>query len=133
MLGAGRKLAPATLYYGCREQGKDDLYSAELADWEKAGAVTVRRVYSRTPEASAGQKYVQDAIWADRLDVKTSWANGARLYICGSKAVGDAVTEVALKMHMAKEKLEGREITEEEAKAWWNDLRNARYATDVFD
>ncbi|KAK8007446.1 kinase-like domain-containing protein [Apiospora arundinis] len=133
MLGAGRKLAPATLYYGCREPGRDDLYSEELAGWEKDGAVTVRRVYSRKPEQSGGCKYVQDAIWEDRLDVKTSWADGARLYICGSKAVGDAVTDVALKMHIAAQKKEGQDVTEEEAKVWWNELRNARYATDVFD
>ncbi|KAK6851876.1 cytochrome P450 [Apiospora arundinis] len=133
MLGAGRKLAPATLYYGCREPGRDDLYSEELAGWEKDGAVTVRRVYSRKPEQSGGCKYVQDAIWEDRLNVKTSWADGARLYICGSKAVGDAVTDVALKMHIAAQKKEGQDVTEEEAKVWWNELRNARYATDVFD
>lgn len=133
MLSAGRKLAPATLYYGCREPGKDDLYSDELSGWEKDGAVTVRRVYSRKPELSNDCKYVQHAIWEDRMDVKESWKAGARLYICGSKAVGDAVTDVALKMHIAAQKKEGQDITEEEAKVWWNELRNARYATDVFD
>lgn len=63
MIRSGRKLAPAVLYHGCREPGKDDVYSAEFTEWEKAGAVIIKRAFSRKPEESGGSKYVQDIVW----------------------------------------------------------------------
>ena len=134
MIAAGRKLAPAVLFYGCREPGKDDLYPEEFAKWEEAGAVKIFRVYSRKPELSQGRKHVQDALWEERHDYTPLWDEGARLYVCGSRAVGDAVTETALRLYTAGEKKKhGKDISEDEAKEWWEQLRNARYATDVFD
>jgi cytochrome P450/NADPH-cytochrome P450 reductase len=121
------------LYYGCREPGRDDLYSDELAQWEKIGAVTIKRAYSRTPGKSGGHKYVQDALWTDRKDIGELWENNAKLFVCGSKRVGAAVQEVAFRMKSADGKLKGKEYTEEEVQAWWAKLRNVRYATDVFD
>lgn len=134
MIAAGRKLAPAVLFYGCREPGKDDLYPEEFAKWEEAGAVKIFRVYSRKPELSQGRKHVQDALWEERHDYTPLWDQGARLYVCGSRAVGDAVTETALRLYTAGEKKKhDKDISEDEAKQWWEQLRNARYATDVFD
>lgn len=133
LIEAGRKVAPLLLYHGCREPGRDDLYSDELAEWEKIGAVTVKRTYSRTPERSEGNKYVQDALWADRKEIGELWANDAKLFVCGSKRVGEGVQEVAIRMRTAACKLAGTPITEEEVKEWWTALRNVRYATDVFD
>ncbi|KAH9885920.1 cytochrome P450 [Xylariomycetidae sp. FL2044] len=133
MLGAGRKLAPALLFFGCRAPGRDDLYADELAKWEKSGAVTVRRAYSRAPEQAGGAKYVQDALLAHSKEVVEVWDQGAKLFICGSRYVGEGVKEVAVKLHMKGQQKAGIECTEAEARAWWEDLRNARYATDVFD
>ncbi|KAH8655409.1 cytochrome P450 [Xylariales sp. PMI_506] len=133
LIEAGRKVAPLVLYYGCREPGRDDLYSDELAEWERIGAVSVRRAYSRTPEKSNGNKYVQDALWADRKEIGAMWDNDAKLFVCGSKRVGNAVQEVALRMRQAGAKLQGEELSEDGAKKWWEELRNVRYATDVFD
>jgi cytochrome P450 / NADPH-cytochrome P450 reductase len=133
LIEAGRKLAPLLLYYGCREPGRDDLYTDELARWEEMGAVTVKRAYSRAPERSGGNKYVQDALWADRCEIGELWKNNAKLFVCGSKKVGAAVQDVALRMRAASGKLEGKDITKEELKQWWDELRNVRYATDVFD
>lgn len=133
LIEAGRKIAPLVLYYGCREPGRDDLYSDELAEWEKIGAVTIKRAFSRTPEKSNGHKYVQDALWADRKEIAELWENNAKLFVCGSKRVGSAVQDVAYRMRSAGAKLKGQELTEEEIKDWWNELRNVRYATDVFD
>ncbi|KAK5007552.1 hypothetical protein LTR28_005140 [Elasticomyces elasticus] len=54
-IGAGRTLAPAVLFLGCRDPDKDELYRAELDKWEKMGAVDIKRAYSRKSEASNGE------------------------------------------------------------------------------
>jgi cytochrome P450 / NADPH-cytochrome P450 reductase len=133
MIAAGRKLAPAVLYHGCREPGKDDLFAEELQAWEKTGAVAVRRAYSRVPKQSGGNSYVQDVLWADRARLRRMWDNNAKLYICGSRQLGEGVQEVILRMieEWAKEK--GAGMDSKEVKEWWLGQRNVRYATDVFD
>ncbi|KAI1371571.1 bifunctional P-450:NADPH-P450 reductase [Hypoxylon crocopeplum] len=133
MIKSGRKLAPAVLYHGCREPRKDDLYASELCDWEETGAVTVKRAFSRTPEKSGGCKYVQDALWADRHHFLELWRNGAQLYICGSRQVGQEVETIAKKIQKEAAELDGKELSDEDAKKWWDELRNVRCATDVFD
>lgn len=133
MVAAGRQLAPALLFIGCREPGRDDLYADELAQWEKDGAVKVRRAYSRKPEAAGGCKYVQDALLAAEEEVMQLWRDGAKLYICGSRAVGEGVKNAIVELAKKEAKKEGREVTEDQAEKWWEGLRNTRYATDVFD
>ncbi|KAI1389181.1 cytochrome P450 [Hypoxylon trugodes] len=133
MVAAGRKLAPALLFIGSREPGRDDLYAEELAEWEKAGAISVRRAYSRKPEASNGNKYVQDALRAAGDEVTKLWSEGAKLYVCGSRAVGEGVKAAVVDLVKEVELTKGREVTEEQASKWWEGLRNTRYATDVFD
>ncbi|KAI0025084.1 cytochrome P450 [Xylariomycetidae sp. FL0641] len=131
LLGAGRRIAPAVLFFGCRHPDRDSLYAEELRRWEELGAVTVKRAYSRFTEGH--HRYVQDALRAHRDLLLEYWQNDARLYICGSRAVGEGVREVACQMHIEQQRQRGCECSEEEAGKWWEDLRNARYATDVFD
>ncbi|KAI1135806.1 cytochrome P450 [Hypoxylon sp. FL0543] len=133
MVAAGRTLAPAMLFVGCREPGRDDLYAEELAEWEKAGAVKVRRAYSRKPEAAGGCKYVQDALRAAEDEVMQLWRDGAKLYVCGSRAVGEGVKNVIVELAKKEALREGKEVTDDQAAKWWEGLRNTRYATDVFD
>ncbi|KAI2627622.1 bifunctional P-450:NADPH-P450 reductase [Hypoxylon sp. NC1633] len=133
MVRSGRKVAPAVLYHGCREPARDDLYADELSDWEAAGAVAVKRTFSRTPQKSGGYKYVQDALWADRHRFLELWSQGAQLYICGSRKVGQAVEKVAKSIQKEAAELKGERLSDEEAKKWWDGLRNVRCATDVFD
>lgn len=133
LIEAGRKIAPMKLYFGCREPGRDDLYPEELAQWEKIGAVSVKQAYSRTPDKSNGHKYVQDVMWDDRVEIAEMWKNNAKLFVCGSRKVGAAVEEVAVKLRIRGAELEGITLPEEEARQWWTELRNVRYATDVFD
>ena len=66
---AGKTLAPALLFFGCRGQD-DDLYRKELDDLENLGIVRVRRAYSKTLEAidAGGCKYVQDRVWAEKKE-----------------------------------------------------------------
>ncbi|KAK2016912.1 cytochrome P450 [Colletotrichum eremochloae] len=134
LLSNGRQLAPAILFFGCRDPLADDLYRDEFDKWEAAGAVKVYRAYSRKPDASGGCKYVQDRIWQEREMLYGLWDQGARVYVCGSNRVAEGVKDVLLRA--AKEKSEiddGKPMTNEELEEWFNGIRNERYATDVFD
>ncbi|KAI3332740.1 bifunctional P-450:NADPH-P450 reductase [Ustulina deusta] len=134
MIAAGRKLAPAILLIGCRAPGRDDLYADELTAWEAAGAVTVKRAYSRATDKSNGAKYVQDLIAAHKDEVVPLWEQNAKLYICGSRAIGEGIKTEVVKMVLNAKKESGEDdLTEESVTEWWEGLRNVRYATDVFD
>ena len=131
-VGAGRDLAPALLFLGCRDPDKDELYRQEFDKWEAMGAVKVVRAYSRKPVASNGCKYVQEQILAHKDDVLKLWDEGSKVYVCGSRALEAAVRDVSKKLHFERAKQKGTEVSEEDAEAWFETLRNARFATDVF-
>ncbi|GJN72481.1 hypothetical protein PLICBS_006554 [Purpureocillium lilacinum] len=131
MIGAGRKVAPALLFFGCRCPDKDDLYADELALWEELGAVEVRRAYSRAPEKSFGCKYVQHRLSHDRADVSKLWDRGAKIYVCGSRDMGKAVESVCI--DIVQHSSSSKDVTEKKTKAWFEKQRNERYVTDVFD
>ncbi|EQB55734.1 cytochrome P450 [Colletotrichum gloeosporioides Cg-14] len=134
LIGNGLPLAPAILFFGCRDPAADDLYREEFDRWEAAGVLTVYRAYSRKPEASDGCKYVQHRIWKEREMLYSLWDQGARVYVCGSNHVAEGVRDIVLKAaHEKSEKDDGKPMTEEEAEEWFNNIRNERYATDVFD
>lgn len=131
MIASGRKnLAPALLFFGCRSPDRDDLYREELDEWQKLGAVDVRRAYSRKPEESEGCKYVQDRMLKDREDLLEVWQKGAKVFVCGSSRVGEAVKEAILKMR--KESGQGSDDDEKD-REWFEGQRNIRYVTDIFD
>lgn len=130
---AGRKLAPALLFVGCRKPGQDDLHADELSAWASKGAVDLRYAYSRDPERSNGAKYVQDRFWADREDVLDFFRSGAKVFMCGSGKVADGVKDASVKMYMHANEKEGKPKTEEEAEKWFNAMRNERFMSDVFD
>ncbi|KAF5023611.1 hypothetical protein F66182_4313 [Fusarium sp. NRRL 66182] len=135
MLAAGRRLAPALFFFGCRNPEIDDIYSEEMGRWQDMGAVDMRRAYSRAADKSLGCKYVQDRIYHDRADVLELWDKGAKVFICGSRAIGKAVEDACIRLIMERSeaKNEGAAATEEEARAWFDKHRNERFATDVFD
>ncbi|KAJ4249793.1 hypothetical protein NW762_012135 [Fusarium torreyae] len=127
---SGRSLAPALLFFGCRSPDQDDLYHDEFDNWQKCGAVDVRRAYSRHGEAC---RYVQDRIWQDKEDFIELWEKGAKVYVCGSRVMADSVREVMIKVKIEMEKRSGVEIGLDEAEKWFDEQRNVRYAMDVFD
>lgn len=133
MLAAGRDLAPALIFFGCRDPDVDDLYALEFARWEKMGAVEVRRAYSRATDKSEGCKYVQDRLFHDRKDVFPLWNRGAKAYICGSRDVGRAIEDVCIRLALEWSKDMGKDTTEDEAREWFEKHRKERFATDVFD
>ncbi|KAI6370608.1 hypothetical protein MCOR25_004152 [Pyricularia grisea] len=128
LVGAGRKVAPLLLFFGCREPGVDDLYREELEGWEVRGVLSVRRAYSRRMEESEGCRYVQDRLLKDRAEVRGLWSQGAKVFVCGSREVAEGVKEAMFKIVAEKE-----EGTSEEIQAWYEGVRNVRYASDVFD
>ena len=145
-IAAGQQLAPAMLFFGCRSPHADNLYRDELDRWEAMGAVTVRRAFSRvdrTDEAAVadacGCKHVQDRLWHDRDELMKLWDQGAKMYVCGSRAIGESVKMVVLRIAVEKQRLRvergesDEEPDEEAAVRWFDSLRNKRYAVDLFD
>lgn len=130
-IGAGRKLAKAMLFVGCRGKG-DTLYEEEFTRWAAMGAVDIRYAFSREMERSEGCKYVQDRLWHDRVEAVGLFDEGAKVFVCGSRDVGEAVKGVCKKMYSEKGVALGKPKTEDEVEEWFMNLRNARYATDVF-
>lgn len=134
MIAAGRKLAPAVLFFGCRSPDEDDLYAEQFAEWQKMGAIDVRRAYSRATDQSDGCKYVQDRVSKDRQDIFDLWDQGARLYLCGSRAVGKGIEDICV--DLVKDNAQAKRdkvVTDEEARAWLDKMRNERFMADVFD
>jgi cytochrome P450/NADPH-cytochrome P450 reductase len=132
-IGAGRKLAPAHLYIGYRHPDKDELYRDEMDWFHKMGAVEIHHAFSQAPEHSGGYKHVDDVLRADRELLGQLWKDGARVYVCGSKGVGDAVKEIAQDQFRLAAREKGEDDGAEAANKWFEGIRNERYSTDVFD
>lgn len=133
-VAAGRRLAPALLFFGCRAPDQDDLYRAELDRWEGLGAVAVRRAYSRSDHPAAGGcRYVQDRMWRDRDEVMAMWEKGSKVYVCGNRKVGDGVKKVVIKMAEEAAVKDGRPADDDRIRKWFDGIKNERFATDVFD
>lgn len=130
--GLGEKMAPALLYVGCRGP-EHELYAAELRAWQDAGAVKVRHAYSRQG-AQPGDHlgYVQDRPWADREELARMWDDGARVYVCGSRAVSHGVRDVVQKIYREQAEQRCGSKTDAEVEGWWIEILRDRYAADVF-
>ncbi|CAE6508332.1 unnamed protein product [Rhizoctonia solani] len=126
---AGREVAKSVLFFGCRKPDEDFLYSdAELAEWKELDVVDVRSAFSRAPERSEGQKYVQDRVWTDRELVREYYGKDAKFYTCGGNHVATGIREALVRIIA-----EGKEgVDEKRAQEIWNKIQAERYATDVF-
>lgn len=139
-IAAGRTLAPALLFYGCRDPHTDLLYSDLLSRWEKLGAVSIRYAFSRASTSSSsfspsseGCKYVQDRLFHDRKEVVELFDAGAKLFVCGSREVGKGVEDVCLRIAKEeRERKKGGVVDDARLREWFEGLRNERFATDVF-
>ena len=129
---AGRTLAPALMFMGCRSATEDRLYAYEFETWAKLSAVDIRYAFSRGPEASERCRYVQDRMLNDRPDIRRLWRQGAKVFTCGSPAVSGGVGNAALQILKEARAEQGEAITDEEAVEWFRKLRNERFVVDVF-
>ncbi|KAJ5193525.1 cytochrome P450 [Penicillium cf. viridicatum] len=122
-----KKLAPAILFYGCRDSNKDFLYNDELRSWEDKKIVTVKPAFSR-PLDGSNPRYVQDVIWDNREEVSLLFNSGGKIFLCGSAArLGQSVAEVFKKIYM-----EQTNKTTEEAELWLESVKTDRYVSDVY-
>ncbi|KAL4914001.1 cytochrome P450 [Aspergillus aurantiobrunneus] len=140
LINQGQGLAPALLFFGCRVPGKDDLYRAQLDEWQAQGVVDVRWAFSRAAEESHGCKHVNERIWHDRGDVVKMWKDGAKVFVCGSRGVADSVKGAILDIFREETADregdgdgEGEGLGVERAEKWMEAQRNVRYVMDVFD
>ena len=134
-LAAGRTLAPALLFIGCRYPDKDALYADELRSWAKEGAVDVRYAFSKAPEKSEGCKYVQDRLYKDRAEAEALWEKGAKMYVCGSGEAGEGIRACVVRIAIESARRSGTEPEDgrkERVEEWFKSIRNERFASDVF-
>lgn len=131
-LAAGRQLAPALMFMGCRSPSKDRLYGDEVDAWVKAGAVDVRYAFSHEPESSKDCRHVEERVLKDKEDVLRLWRADAKLFTCGSPAVSEGLARVAQEILIEGKAQKGEKITEEQAKDWFGKMRNERFVVDVF-
>ena len=126
------KLAPAILFVGCRSFTQDRLYAEEFDQWAKIGAVDMRYAFSRELEESRGCKYISDRMVHDQEDIVKSWRQGARVYLCGSRDVLEAVRNATREIFEAGTKND-TEAERAEKLANFERARAARVVADVFD
>lgn len=129
---AGRNLAPAYLFVGCAHPEKDALFQDELTKWEEAGVVKLFYAFSKSKEHSKGCRHVQNRLWEEREEMKPVFDAGAKLYVCGSSAVGEGVAATVKKIYDEAAEALGRPKTEEEIEEWFQGIKSDRYASDVF-
>ncbi|KAI9709203.1 MAG: hypothetical protein M1828_002542 [Chrysothrix sp. TS-e1954] len=125
-----RKLGPALLYFGCRDYESDYIYKDELAEWEAAGAVSVRPAFSRRGPTPNGPKWAPDRLWDERKEVAELFRNGAKIFVCGSASkLAKSTAETCKRIFL--EENEGK--TEDDADRWLEIQKEDRYVTDVFE
>jgi len=125
---SGQKVGKALLFYGCDHPDVDFLYRDELAEWEAAGAVSVRPAFSEAPQGDV--KFVQHRVWQDRDEVAELFAQGATIYVCGDgRYMAPAVREAFLKIYS-----HATGATPEAAAEWADKVERetGRYVADVF-
>ncbi|KAJ7851068.1 fatty acid hydroxylase [Mycena olivaceomarginata] len=89
---SGREVGKMLLFFGCRSPEQDFLYrTTDLAEWIRLGVVDVRPAFSRSADASAGCKYVQDRILKDSADIVAAYRQNAVLFTCGSGTVAKGI------------------------------------------
>ncbi|MFG2916858.1 bifunctional cytochrome P450/NADPH--P450 reductase [Kitasatospora sp. NPDC048298] len=128
LLAEGADLAQALLYFGCDDEAADYLHRGELESAERAGAVSLRPVFSERPQH--GRRFVQDRIAAEAAEVWELLEAGAEVYVCGDGArMAPGVREAFRALY--RERTPGAD--EQRAQAWLQGLIEAgRYVEDVY-
>ncbi|WP_372410404.1 cytochrome P450 [Streptomyces luteireticuli] len=119
-------LAPALCYFGCDHPDVDYLHRTELEEADRAGAVSMRPVFSKAPEH--GRMFVQDRITAEGAEVWRLLQDGAKVYVCGDG------NRMAPGVRAAFRAIHARHTGGDDAGAerWWQNLvAEGRYVEDV--
>jgi cytochrome P450/NADPH-cytochrome P450 reductase len=91
---AGRKLARAVLFVGCRSETKDRLHAEEIDEWVEQGMVGVKYAFSQEKDKSSGCAYVPEMTTKEAEEIVSMWRAGARFYVCRMKKLADGIGEV---------------------------------------
>ncbi|KAJ7870739.1 fatty acid hydroxylase [Mycena olivaceomarginata] len=126
---SGREVGKMLLFFGCRSPEQDVLYrTTDLAEWIRLGVVDVRPAFSRSADASAGCKYVQDRILKDSADIVAAYRQNAVLFTCGSGTVAKGIKASLIEIIKQADS-----VSLEDATAKFERIAKGRYATDIFD
>jgi cytochrome P450/NADPH-cytochrome P450 reductase len=128
LTASGTQLPRALCYFGCDAPDADYLHADELREAERAGAVSMRPVFSHAPVD--GLRYVQHRIAAESAEVWELLEAGARVHVCGDGArmapgVRDAFRELYVRNTPGAD--------EAAAESWLQELTaRGRYVEDVY-
>lgn len=128
LTASGAQLPTALCYFGCDGPDTDYLYADELREAERAGAVSMRPVFSHAPVD--GLRFVQHRIAAESAEVWELLEAGARVHVCGDGArmapgVRDAFRELYVRNTPGAD--------EAAAESWLQELTaRGRYVEDVY-
>ena len=88
---AGRKLARAVLFVGCRSETKDRLRVEEIDEWVwwVSSTPSVKR-----KDKSSGCAYVPKMMIKEAEEIVSMWRAGARFNVCGMTKLADGIREV---------------------------------------
>ncbi|KXJ86960.1 cytochrome P450 [Microdochium bolleyi] len=129
-----RELAPAVLFYGCRDPSVDDLYRDEFDAWEAAGVVKVFRAYSRRPNEAEGCRYVQERLWRERALVGELWNADGRVYVCGASRIVEGVKDAMVRILQSEHEKRGESpMSFEQGLELFEKHQSERFVRDVFD
>jgi len=118
------------LFYGCRHPSKDYIYREELAALEKSGLVKLFIAFSRFPNESTKNKYVQDLIF-ENAELVFNYVDKQKaiVYVCGarSKLANETYNTFIACVSQCSH------INETDAKQYVNNLQNnGHYLEDVW-
>ncbi|MFH7334821.1 bifunctional cytochrome P450/NADPH--P450 reductase [Streptomyces sp. KHY 26] len=128
LVASGTALAPALCYFGCDAPDSDYLHADELREAERAGAVSMRPVFSEAPVDDL--RFVQDRISAEADEVWKLLEDGAEVYVCGDGArMAPGVRRALHAMYLERT----RNAREADARDWLQGLvADGRYVEDVY-
>ena len=94
----GAVVAPAVLYFGCRQRDVDWIYRDEMEAAAAAdSSLSLHVALSREPQQS--RQYVQDLMRQHGARLAALiLEQGARVYVCGATAMGKAVKDTVIEL-----------------------------------
>ncbi|PVZ11157.1 bifunctional cytochrome P450/NADPH--P450 reductase [Actinomycetospora cinnamomea] len=122
----GVPIGPSLLFFGCRG-AVDDLYHAELDEYEKQGVVRVRSVHSRDPVD--GRRYVQHEMRVRGDEVWELLEQDASVFVCGNATtMAPAVREALVEIHRDRAGGSGQDAAD-----WLAGMRReGRFVEDIW-
>jgi cytochrome P450 / NADPH-cytochrome P450 reductase len=121
-----KKLGPAMLFFGCRNENQDFIYKDELDEWQRQGIVVVFPAFSRPDKGE--KQYAHDQLDKNGDRVAELFIAGGKIYLCGSASrLGQSTANACKGIYM---KRTGKD--QKEADEWLESVKSDRYVSDVY-